>query len=156
MIKVLQCTFQHCLGTFTILLVDASSKTGLFRHLSDYVFRVPNFKNTKSFFFSKCLKLKLHFKNAAKNSEKVFCFWDNCIWIGIVKLSLLRTGYFSSAANVLRTSPKISHVKKKTFSKSISLAVIDEYDKGAVMQISTVLGHVYHVACRRVLWNKPF
>ena len=39
----------------------------------------------------------------------------------------------------------------ETFSSSISLAVIDEYDKGVVMQISTVLGHVYHVACRWVL-----
>ena len=66
-----------------------------------------------SSFFKKYLKFNLDFKNAAKNSEKVFCFWDNCIWIGIVKLSLLRTGYFSSAANVLTSSPKIWHVNKR-------------------------------------------
>ena len=65
--------------------------------------------------FSKYSKFTLDFKNAAKNSEKVFCFWDNCIWIGIVKLSLLRTGYFSSAANVLTSSPKICHVNKRDF-----------------------------------------
>ena len=87
MIKVLWCRFQQCLGTFTILLVEASSETGLFRHLSDYVFGV----------------------------RKIFSFWDNCIWIGIVKLSLLRTGYFSSAANVLTSSPKTWHVKKQLF-----------------------------------------
>ena len=89
MIKVLWCRFQQCLGTFTILLVEASSETGLFRHLSDYVFGV----------------------------RKIFSFWDNCIWIGIVKLSLLRTGCFSSEANVLRSSPKIWHVNKRDFFK---------------------------------------
>ena len=54
-------------------------------------------------------------KNAAKNPEKVFFFSDNCIWIGIVKLSLWRTRYFSSEANVLTSSPKILHVNKRDF-----------------------------------------
>ena len=36
------------LSTFTTLLVEASSEMGLFRHLSDYVFGVRNFDNTKS------------------------------------------------------------------------------------------------------------
>ena len=118
MIKMVWCKFQQCLGTSAMLLVEGSSETGLFRHLSNLVFGVDNFENTKTkgvIFFSKCLKFKLDFKNAAKNWEKVFCFWDNCIWIGIVKLSLLRTGYFSSAANVLRSSPKIWHVNKRDF-----------------------------------------
>ena len=65
--------------------------------------------------FSKCLKFNLDLKNAAKNSEKYFCFWDNCLWIGIVKLSLLRTGYFSQAANVSTSSPNILHVNKTNF-----------------------------------------
>ena len=65
--------------------------------------------------FSKCLKLKLHFKNAAKNLGKVFCSWDNCIWIGIFKFSLWRTRYFSLAANVLTSSLKILHVNKRDF-----------------------------------------
>ena len=68
-----------------------------------------------SSFFSKCSKFNVDFKNAAKNWEKVFCFSDNYIWTDIVKLSLLRTGYFSSVANVLTSSPKIWHVKKKDF-----------------------------------------
>ena len=75
-----------------------------------------------SSFFKKYLKFNLDFKNAAKNSEKVFCFWDNCIWIGIVKLSLLRTGYFSSVANVLTSSPKIWHVNKRDFFEQNFLA----------------------------------
>ena len=35
---------------------------------------------------------------------------------------------------------------RDTFSNSISLAVTNESDKGAVMQISRVLGHVYRIA----------
>ena len=66
-----------------------------------------------SSFVSKYLKFNLDFKTAAKNSEKVFCFWDYSIWIGIVKLSLLRTRYFSSAVNVLTNSPKIWQVNMK-------------------------------------------
>ena len=34
---------------------------------------------------------------------------------------------------------------RETFSKLINLAVIIQYDKGGVMQISVVLGHVYHI-----------
>ena len=34
---------------------------------------------------------------------------------------------------------------RETFPKLINLAVIIQYDKGAVMQISVVLGHVYHI-----------
>ena len=65
-------------------------------------------------FFSKCWKFKLDFKNAAKNSK---CFGSeiNSIWIGIVKLSLLRKGYLSLAANMLKRSPKIWHVYKRHF-----------------------------------------
>ena len=44
-----------------------------------------------------------------------FCVLDNCIWIGVVQLSLLRTGDFSSAGNVLSSSPKIWHVNKRDF-----------------------------------------
>ena len=68
-----------------------------------------------SSFFSKCSKSNFDFKNAAKNFEIFFCFLDNWIWIGTVKLFLWRTRYFSSAANVLTSSPKIWHVNKRDF-----------------------------------------
>ena len=91
---------------------------GLFRHLSNHVFGVRNFRNTKFlriiFFSSKCSRFNVDFKNAEKNREKVSCFWDICISIGIVKFSLLRTGYLTLAANVLRSSPKILIVNKLT------------------------------------------
>ena len=150
-IKMLWCRFEQCLSMFTVLLAEGSVERGLFRHLSDHVFGVTNFWNTKSLkviLFSKYLKFNLDFKNARRNWEKVYFFWDNCIWIGIVKLCLLRTGYFSSAA-----VPRFGMSKTETFSNSIDLAAINEYDKDIVMQIWTVLVHVYHVACRRVVWK---
>ena len=62
-----------------------------------------------SSFYWKCLKFNAHFKNVGKNPEKLFCFWDNSIWIGYVKLSLLKEEYLSWPVNVLENSLKILH-----------------------------------------------
>ena len=66
-------------------------------------------------FFSKRLNFEINLRMAAKNWENLFCFSDNCIWTSNIILSLLRTGYFSLAANVLTRSPKIWHVNKTNF-----------------------------------------
>ena len=77
---------------------------------------IPEIQNLwGSSFLSKCSKFDLYLKNSVKNSQKVLCFWDNCIWIGIVKLSLLKTRFFSSDASVLTSSPKIWHCKNRDF-----------------------------------------
>ena len=118
LIKMLLCRFQQCLGTFTMLLLERSSEARLFRHLSDHLLGVRSFGNTKCLrvkFFSKYWKFILDFENGAKKSENFFCFWDNCFWIGTIKLSLVRTGYFSSVANVLPSSPKIWHLRNRDF-----------------------------------------
>ena len=47
--------------------------------------------------------------------EKGFCFGDTCIWIGRVKLSLLRREYLSLALSVLGNSLEILHVTKRDF-----------------------------------------
>ena len=47
--------------------------------------------------------------------------------------------------------PRFGMSKTETFFNSIDLAVIKEYDKDAVMLISTVLQHVFHVDFRRIL-----
>ena len=89
---------------------------GAFWQLSNHVFGVCNFEIQNlwgSSFLSKYLKFNLDLKNAAKNWEKVFFCRDNYIWIGIVKFSLLRTGYFSPAANVLTSSPKNLYVNNR-------------------------------------------
>ena len=56
-----------------------------------------------------------------KIPEKVFCFWDNSILIGCVKLSLLKSEYLSSAVNVLTNSLKILHSTKRDFFELNSL-----------------------------------
>ena len=45
---------------------------------------------------------------------------------------------------------------RESFSNLIDWVVIDEDDQGAVMQISTALGHVCLGACEKVLWNETF
>ena len=95
-IKVMWCRFQQWFGTFTLFLVEGFSEMVLFRHLSNHVFGVRNFGNTKPMrviLFFKTFKFEIDFKNADKNREKFFSFSDNSIWIGIVKLSLFTTGY---------------------------------------------------------------
>ena len=124
MIKMLSCRFQQFLATSAMFLVQGSSEKELFRHLSNNVFRVFNFRNTKAMsviFFPKCLKINLYFKNAARNWEKVFCFWENCIWIGIVKFFLIRIDYFPSATNVLKINPKIWYLYMRDFFQLNSL-----------------------------------
>ena len=118
MIKVLWRRFKKWLGTFTMLLVEGSSETRILRHVYDYVFRFRNFGNTKSMrliFFRKIWIISAKFQKCSEKSENLFCFWDNWMWIGIVKLSLLRTRYFHWAANVLTSSTKILRVNKKDF-----------------------------------------
>ena len=119
MIKSLWCIFQQCLRTFTILIFEATSQTGLFRHLSDYLFWVRNFGNKKAvrvmIFFQNVQNLIYISKIQQRIQKELFIFWDNSIWISIVKFSLLRAGYFSSVANVLTNSPKIWHVNMRDF-----------------------------------------
>ena len=128
-IRVLWCRIQQCFGMFTILLLEASSETGLLRDLFKHVLKVVISEIQKLWgwsFFSKYSKFNLDFKNAGKNWEKKCFFWDNCIWIGIIKLSLLRTRYFSSVANV---SPRFGMSLREAFPNRNSLPVTNEDDK---------------------------
>ena len=118
MVKVLWHRFRQCFGTFTMLLVQGPHQRDfldiyLTTFSESVVSEIQNL--WRSSFFSEYLKFNRDFENAAKNWWNIFYFSGNCIWIGIVKLPLIRTGYFSSAANVLTTSPKIFHVNKRDF-----------------------------------------
>ena len=68
-----------------------------------------------SSFFRICSKLILDFENAEKNRGKVFCFWDNSIWIRCFKYFVLTTEDLSWAVNVLENSLKILHITKSNF-----------------------------------------
>ena len=65
-----------------------------------------------SSFVWKCSKSNADYRSAENNSEKVFSLWDNSIWIGCVKLSLLTGEYKSSAVNVLTNGLKILNTTK--------------------------------------------
>ena len=163
MVKVLSFSFEQYFSPFTMLLVEKSSETGLFRYLSNHVFRSLNFKNTSAmslFLFLRMFKTESKFTKSKKNSENVFCFWHNCIWECCYKLSLLRTEYLLSGVNRLTNSPMILHMTKRNFFNWIflwfSFTEINKYGKGAVLQLGTLFQPVYHVTCQRVLWNVTF
>ena len=118
-LKVLSFSIQHCLGLFTMFLPEGFFETGLFRQLSNHVFRSPWFGKCISYrviFFCKCSKFNINFKNGKRISEKFLCFCDNCIWTSCVKPSLFRGEYLSSAVNLLTTSLNIFHITKRDFS----------------------------------------
>ena len=118
MIKVLWCRFQHCFDTLPYCLSKHPLKWDpLHIYLTTFSESVTSkmLNLWGSAFYWKSLKFHIDFKNPAKKLENVFCFWDNCIWIGIVIFSLWRTRHFPSVANVLTSSTMILHVNKKDF-----------------------------------------
>ena len=83
-------------------------------------FPVCNFIYTSAMrviFFLKLSKIYSRFQKLRKEFGKPFCVLDYCIWIGCVKLCLLRREKLSSAVNVLTNSPKILDITKKDFSQ---------------------------------------
>ena len=86
----------------------------------------------------------------------MFCFWDKCVWIVCIHLSLLLREYLSSAVNVLRKGLKNFHDCKSDIWHSITFTVITQDDKGALINIESVLRPAYHVAYRGVLSNGTF
>ena len=97
-----------------MLNVEGCSKTGRFRDISNHIF--GNLKDTWAvtvIFFSKCSKLNLDSRKAAKNLEKVFSFLHNCTWIDCGKFSLLGREYLSSAVKMLKNSAKIQYITKR-------------------------------------------
>ena len=107
-------------------------------------------------FFWKCSKFNADSKNNEKNSEKNFGSWDKFIWILCIHLSLLIREYLSLAVNVLTQVLKIYHVSKSDFCNSITITVITQDDKAALIKIESGSQPVYYVACQEVLSNKSF
>ena len=106
--------------------------------------------------FWKCSKFNADSKNTEKKWGKFFCFWDKCIWIVCIHLSLLIREYLSLAVNALRKGLKNIRVSKKDFCNSITLTMITQDDKDALIKIESVFLAFYHVACPEVLSNGSF
>ena len=68
-----------------------------------------------SSFFSKYCKFLAHFRNAIKNPERVFRFWDNSVWSCCRKFCILRQEHLPPAVNVLANSLKIFNQSKAVF-----------------------------------------
>ena len=118
MAEVVWFTFINRLLPFNILLLEGSSERGLFRDLFNHVFRWPYFQKYISYeidLFLKCSSFTIEFKILETNWGKAFCFWDSCIWIGCLKLSLLDREYLSSAVNMLTNIPKTLYITKWYF-----------------------------------------
>ena len=135
--------------------VEGSYKRDFLQMSLTTSFPVRNFDNTSTFrvhsFLPKFSKFDLHLNNAARNSENAFWSLHKCIWIVYVKLTLLRRKYLSLVVNVLTDSTKILHITKRNFFQLNFFTVVNKDCEGAVVQISTVFGTVYHAACWRIL-----
>ena len=74
--KVLSFMFQQCFSPITMLLVEGSSETGLFRLLSNHVFRGPQVQKYISyeghFLCGNVQNETLIWKKQNKNCQKVF------------------------------------------------------------------------------------
>ena len=79
-----------------------------------------------SSFIWACLKFNIDFKDAEKNWEKVYWFFDKWIWLACVKLLLFRRKYLSSAANVLTTVRRFCTSLRRTFPNSIAFTLINK------------------------------
>ena len=157
-IKVLWCRFHQCFGTFTILLVYHIKYPLKWDFLDIYLTMFSESVTSKkqnlwgSSFHSKCLKYNLSFKDAAKYCEKKKIFWDNCIWIDILKLSPLRTGCFSSVANVLTQAvPRFGMSIRETFSNTLSFPVTDEHDQSCDADFNSAWARLPYCSLKHLL-----
>ena len=77
MLNRLSCRFEQCLCTFNILVFEAISEKGIFRHLTYYIFGVRNCENTKStrvILLLKNFKISSRFHKCCKKFREIFLF----------------------------------------------------------------------------------
>ena len=76
----------------------------------------------------------------------MFCFWDKCIWLFCIHLSLLIREYLSEDVTVLRKGLKDFQVCKSDFCYSSTFRVITQDDKGTLIKIESAFRPV--LPCR--------
>ena len=143
-----------------MLTVHKCSDTGLFRHLSNPAFfnlKLQKQITSELIFFSKYSKFCADFRNAEKNSENIFRFSDNCIWIRCVKQSLsLRENTFPRVSVCEQTVSRSQILLRQNFSSWFSFRVIKKNDKNTAMQIQAVIWSLQHVDCQWMFWHGSF
>ena len=117
MLKGLLCRFRQGLRQFNMLLVKMASETSIFRRLPNHVFRSPYFPNYITYegviFFFKMFKIWSRFQKCTTKLRKILFLLYEWIWIGCLKLSLLKSVFLPSAVSVSTNSPNILHITKK-------------------------------------------
>ena len=69
-----------------------------------------------AFFFSEHWQFQIDSKTLSRIAQKFYCFWDNFVWIGNAKFSLLLREYLYLPINVLWSSSKFSDlIENKLF-----------------------------------------
>ena len=120
-----------------MLILEECCETGILKIHLTTCFTIRKFGNTGAlrvnFFFSKCSKFDVDFRNPVKHHLKDLCFFENCISIVCRKFSLLRREYLSSTVSVFTNSLKISHVTKKDILQHNLCQNDKKYDKSAAM-----------------------
>ena len=92
MTKILLFRFKQSFWPFNKLTAHKCSDKRLFRHLKNPAFCSLSFEkqiNSESHVFFQSISLLCRFEKLWKKLRKYFGFWDNSIWIGCVKHSLL-------------------------------------------------------------------
>ena len=116
-------------------------------------FGVRNFKNRSAMRVIFCFnmyQIESKFRKCKNRLKNILFFGDNCSLKCCFNLFLLRRKYLLSAVNGLTNSSKILHITQTDFFNLNWFTGINKYDKGAVVQISTVFSPFYHVTCWRV------
>ena len=118
MVKVLSLRFQQCFGPISMLLVEGSSETELFRLWFNQVFRttkVQKYITYEGHLFFENFQNEIEISKIPKKISKKFFFWNNSFSICCYKLCLLRREYLSSAVNRLTNSPTILDITQRDF-----------------------------------------
>ena len=109
LMKVLSWRFHKCLGPSNMLRLEWWYEAGLFRHLRNHVFQnlwLPKYTKYERQLCFKLFKISCRVHKFNKVLENVFRIFDNFIWNGCGKFSLLRRDYLSTPIKALRKSPK--------------------------------------------------
>ena len=161
MVKVHSLGSEECFDAFTMLLLEGSTQTGLFRHFVTKFFGVRKFKNGSPvkviFFFWKILKIEPRFPKCNKEMRKCF-FVSQIISSEDVTINCLYKGENTCSRQLMswQTVLRFYISLRETFPNWIAFTVILKFDKSAFVQISTVFRPVYHVTCQRLLWDGTF
>ena len=114
--EVLQCRSKQSLAPANTFTLEGCSKTGAYGYWSNHICRGQGVQYYKSYegglFFSKSAKCCVDSKNAVKNWENIFRFWDNSVWTWCLNFSHLWREYMWPSINGLPNRRKISDLTK--------------------------------------------